>query len=129
MSVSKTTFIAILVVLVTFGAGFAAGLFTGHMTALRVFRPERLPEFATRAIVNRLEHRLDLTDAQRTQVEEIVHRRHRAINRIRGNVEPQIRAEIEKANQEIERILTPQQREQFTQLKMRLGPHARRWHP
>lgn len=129
MSVTKTTVIATLVLILTFGAGFAAGLFTGHMTALRVFRPERLPEFATRAIVGRLDRQLDLTDAQRKQVEEIIHRRHRAISEIRGNVHPQIRVQIEKTNQEITRVLTPQQRKKFEEIKMRLGPYARRLHP
>ncbi len=128
MSVTRTTVIATLVLVLTFGAGFAVGLFTGHMTALRIFRPERLPEFATRAIVGRLDRHLDLTDAQRRQVEAIIHRRHRAIHEIRGNVSPQIRAQIEKANQEIAAILTPEQRRKFDEIKMRLEPVARRWH-
>lgn len=129
MSATKTTLLATLVLILTFGAGFGAGLFTGHMTALRIFRPERLPEFATRAIVKRLDRRLDLTDAQAKKIAEIINRRHREISKIRGNVEPRIAAEVAKANQEIERVLTPPQRQRYNQLKMRLGPHVRRWHP
>lgn len=128
MSATKTTIVAILVLVLTFGAGFAAGLFTGHMHALRTFRPERLPEFATRAIVGRLDHHLDLTDRQRKQVEAIIQRRHRAISEIRGNVSPQIHAQLEQANREITRVLTPEQRKKFEKIKMRIGPYARRLH-
>jgi Spy/CpxP family protein refolding chaperone len=127
VSVTKTTVVATLVLLLTFGAGFAAGMFTGHMTALRIFRPERLPQFATHAIVSQLDRKLDLSDAQRKKIEEIINRRHRAIHHIRGDVDPQIRAQLDKANQEITRVLTPEQRKKFEALKMRLGPYARRW--
>lgn len=129
MSATRTTIIAMLVVVLTFGAGFAVGLFTGHMTALRIFRPERLPEFATRAMVRRLDRRLDLTDAQRTQITDIINRRHRAISEVRGSLQPKIRAEINKANEEISRVLTPEQQKKFEDVKLRLGGHHRLpWH-
>ncbi len=128
MSATKTTLVAMLLLVLTFSAGFAAGVFTGHMHALRIFRPERLPQFATRAIVGRLDHHLDLTDAQQKRITEIINRHHRAISKIRGSVQPRIGAELEQANREITAVLTPEQRKKYDEIKMRLGPHVRRWH-
>lgn len=129
MSATKTTLVAVLVVILTFGAGFAAGVFTGHITALRALRPERLPEFATRAMVHRLDRKLELTDEQRTQVTQILERRRAAITGVRSDTQTRLRAEIDKANAEIARVLTPEQRAAFETMKMRMGPHGGgHWH-
>ncbi|HEY0159747.1 MAG TPA: hypothetical protein VGF28_20855 [Thermoanaerobaculia bacterium] len=122
MSSTKTKLVAIAVLLVTFGAGMAAGVFAAHMHILYGGGPgaERFP----RALVNRLDRRLDLTDAQRKQVEEIVRRRHANIGTLWGQFRPQVRAEVERANDEIARVLTPEQRARFEKMRMRiLGRH------
>lgn len=117
MSLTKTTAIAVAVLVLTFLAGMATGVFTSHMMILRGGHgAERFP----RALVNRLDRRLDLTDEQRAQVAKIVNERHA---RIAANV----RGEIERANAEIERVLTPEQRVTFRNMRMRMGGGGR--HP
>ena len=115
MSLTKTTTIAVVVLVLTFVAGVCVGIFTSHMMILRGGAgAERFP----RALVNRLDRRLDLTDEQRAQVARIVSARHA---RIAANV----RGEIERANAEIEEVLTTEQRVKFRKMRMRMGggPH------
>ncbi len=118
MSRTKTVVIAVAVLVLTFTAGAAVGAFGAHMVILHGGPgAERFP----RAMVNRLDHRLDLTDAQRAQVEAIIKRRHAHIDAMWDGVRPQVRAEIERTNQEIERVLTPEQRKRFKRMRMRMG--------
>ena len=121
MSVSKTTFVAVAILLLTFVAGFAVGIFTDHMMILW-HRSRRLPPFATHIMAGRLDHHLDLTDDQRAKVEKILERHHERINSYWAGVRPKVRAEVEQANAEIERVLTPEQREKFGKMRMRMRP-------
>jgi Spy/CpxP family protein refolding chaperone len=112
VSAAKTTIVAIFVVVVTFTAGIAVGVFAAHVVHVR---GEHMPSvFPTRMMVNRLDRRLDLTDAQRAQVEQIIRRHH-------GAITARVRTEIEQANAEITRILTPEQRKKFERIKLHLG--------
>ena len=119
MSATKTTIVAILVVLLTFTAGVMVGVFASHMMILR--GGHGAPLFPARAMANRLDRRLDLTDAQRAQVEQIIRRSHANIDGMWDGMRPRMRAEIDKANAEISAILTPEQRVKFEQLKFHLG--------
>lgn len=119
MSATKTTIVAILVLVLTFTAGMAVGVFASHMMILHGGHGAAM--FPTTALVNRLDRRLDLTDAQRAQVEQIIRRRHARIDNIWSSMHPNIRAEVEGANAEITRILTPEQRVKFNQMKFHLG--------
>ena len=112
MSATRTTLIAALVLLLTFAGGFLAGAFAHRALTHRAFvaRADHPGPPAMRMLLNHLDRRLDLTDAQRKQLEAIFARRH-----------ARIRGEIESANAEIERILTPEQRVQYEKMKMRLG--------
>lgn len=118
MSATKTTIVAVLVVVLTFTAGVMVGVFASHMMILRGGHGAAF--FPTKAMVNRLDRRLDLTDAQRAQVEEIIRRRHARIDGLWGDLRPRVRAEVEQANAEISRILTPEQRAKFDRLKFHL---------
>jgi Spy/CpxP family protein refolding chaperone len=112
VSAAKTTIVAILVVIVTFTAGVMVGVFATHLVHVR---GEHLPSvFPTKMMVNRLDRRLDLTDAQRAQVEQIIRRHH-------GAITARVHAEIEQANVEITRTLTPEQRKKFERIKLHLG--------
>jgi Spy/CpxP family protein refolding chaperone len=118
VSRTKTVIVAITVLVLTFVAGVATGVFGAHMAILHGGPgAERFPH----AMVNRLDHRLDLTDAQRAQVEAIIKRRHAHIDEMWDGVRPKVRAEIESTNQEIERVLTPEQRARFKRMRMRMG--------
>ena len=117
MSPTKTTVIAVVLLVLTFGAGFIGGAAAHHL----VFsHRETIPPFAMHAIVNRLDRRLDLTDAQRKQIEEILRRRHAKINAMWTDVRPRVRAEIEATNAEIVRVLNPKQRAKYEKMRMHL---------
>jgi Spy/CpxP family protein refolding chaperone len=121
VSRSKTIAIAVAVLALTFVAGVGVGIFGSHMAILHGGHgAERFPN----AMVNRLDRRLDLTDAQRAQVAAIIKRRHARIDAIWGAARPQVRAEIDRTNEEIERVLTPEQRAQFKRMRMRLHGSA-----
>lgn len=121
MSATKTTLVAALVLLLTFGAGFIGGAAAHH---LLIAHRETMRPVETRAMLHRLDRRLDLTDAQRTQVEEILTRRQARIHSIWTGVRPRVRAELEATNEEIARVLTPDQRTKFEKMRMHLGRHA-----
>jgi Spy/CpxP family protein refolding chaperone len=121
----KTTVIAAIVVVLAFVAGFISGAAVDHLVMHR--RGPEIPRFAPRVIVNHLDRRLDLTADQRAKIEEILERHHQRMEGMWANVRPAMRTELEKTNDEIARVLTPEQREKFEKLKMRLGPrHGRR---
>jgi Spy/CpxP family protein refolding chaperone len=117
VSRTKTLLIAVTVLVLTFGAGVGVGVFGAHMAILRGGHgAERFPN----AIVNRLDRRLDLTDAQRAQVAAIVNRRHARVASVWRSVRPQVAAEIAAANEEIARVLTPEQRARFEKMRLRM---------
>ena len=119
MSAAKTTIVAILVVVVTFTAGVAVGVFATHVVHVR---GEHMPSvFPAKMMVKRLDRRLDLSDQPRAQVEQIIRRHHTAITAMWQDLHPRVHAEIEQANVEITRILTPEQRKKFERIKLHLG--------
>lgn len=124
MSRTKTALVATLVLMVTFVAGAGVGIVADRI----LHRGRGIPEFATNALVRRLDHHLDLTAAQRTKVAAIIARHHAQINSFLAAVHPRVRAEVEQANREIEAVLTPEQRVKFEKMKMHLhgprGPHG-----
>lgn len=116
MSATKNTILAVVVLVLTFGAGLVGGAAAHHIVSMR--RPGPPPPLA-RAIVRHLDRRLELSDAQRAQIEAILARSH-----------DRMRAQIDATNAEIERVLTPEQRAKFRKMRMRLhGPHGRRARP
>lgn len=116
----KTIIIAVVVVLVAFVSGGIAGMLAEHVHLMRHMHG-RGTRFAPQMMVHRLDRTLDLTAEQRTKVEEIVMRHHQRILAITESTRPRVRAELEAANREIEAVLTPQQREKFSQLRLLLG--------
>lgn len=120
---TRTTLLAVIVVALTFVCGLVVGMLLVH---LRAPSPRPLPPFAGQVLVNRLDRRLDLTDEQRARVEEILERHHARIREIQEASRPRVRAEIESANAEISRILTPEQRREFERMKMHMRERRRR---
>lgn len=118
MSATKTTIVAVLVVVLTFTAGVMVGVFASHMMILRGGHGASF--FPEKALVHRLDRRLDLTDAQRAQVEQIIRKRHARIDGLWTGLRPRMRAEVDQANAEISRILTPEQRAKFDRMKFHL---------
>lgn len=125
---TRTTLIAAFLLVFTFASGVIAGIVADRLM-LRAGH-HRVPRFATDAMVHRLDRHLDLTDEQRRQIEEIVRRRHQRINELTSRIRPRVRAEIDQTNDEIARILTPEQREKFDRMKLHLGRrHGRHGRP
>ena len=116
MSRTKTTIVAVIALAVTFVAGAAVGVVADRI----LHRRGPMPEFATQALVRRLDRHLDLTDTQEKKVAAIIERHHTNISSLFTAVRPRVREEIEQANREIEQVLTPEQRAEFQKMKMRL---------
>ncbi len=113
-------------VLVAFIAGLLVGIAGDRFYLIRSRQlfPRRAADFAARRVVDRLDQELHLTAQQKSEVQRIIDRHRTRIDAIMVNVRPQVRQELETANAEIEKVLTPQQREQFSKIKMHiLGPH------
>jgi len=119
VSVTKTTVVAVAILLLTFVAGFAVGMLTDHLLILW-HRGHRVPPFATHVMAARLDRHLDLTDEQRAKIEAILERRHQRINTLWAGVRPKVRAEVDQTNAEIEQILTAEQRAKFSKMRMRM---------
>lgn len=115
---TKTIVIASIVVLVAFVSGAFTGILVDHL----LHRGRRPPHMRgmTHTMAAHLDRRLELTDAQREKIEEILRRRHQRMWELSESVRPQIHKEIEATNAEIERVLTPAQREKFQEMKMRM---------
>jgi len=91
----------------------------------RLFPSDRGPRFSTRRIVEHLDRDLHLSPQQKTDVQRIIDQHHVRIDSVMSGVQPQVRAELEAANAEIDKILTPPQRETFKKMRMR-APFPRR---
>ena len=124
-SQTKTIVIAALALVVTFIAGFIVGAVVDRF--LTMHRPgfRRPPAMVADAMLERLDNRLDLTDQQRVQIESILEKRHERIHSLQESIHPKVQAEIQQTNAEIERVLTPEQREKFQKLKMRMHPRGK----
>jgi Spy/CpxP family protein refolding chaperone len=122
----KTIAIAAVVLVITFLSGAAAGFLLAHLGMLRrgLFpgRGRHVPQM----MVRHLSRTLDLTDEQRKKVEGIVMRHHARIMQLQDSTRPQVRQELDAANREIEAVLTPEQREKFAKMRMRLERHEGR---
>jgi len=69
----------------------------------------------------RLARALDLTDVQRAQVDSIMARRMTALRDVRRETEGRVRTMLEETRQDIDRVLTPAQRERFQKMHQRWG--------
>jgi Spy/CpxP family protein refolding chaperone len=114
VSATRSTIVAIVVLVVTFVSGLVVGFGVGRFGPF--MRGGGHGDFAAHMMLTRLDHHLDLTTAQENQIREIFRRRHE-----------RMLEELSTANAEIERVLTPAQRQKFTKMRMHLAPprHAR----
>jgi hypothetical protein len=120
------------VVVVAFIGGLLAGIAGDRFYLFhhgRLFPGRRMTEFAARRIADHLDRELHFTAQQKSDVQRIIDQHHVRIDAIMTGIRPQVRAELDAANAEIEKILTPQQREQFKKIQMRVPPGGRRRGP
>ena len=111
-------------------AGVVLGV-AGDRAWMHWHRPPRAPHFDR--VVEHLDHALDLTPQQHESVKQIVARHGSRIEAISASIRPQMRQEIDAMNAEIEKVLTPEQRNKFQQLQQRhmnrRGPRGMRGMP
>ena len=117
---------AVTVVILAFVCGILLGIAGDHAWLIyqRRIMPPHFPGRVPKMFVEHLTRKLDLTQQQRAEVEKILERRHAHVEAIRANV----RKEIDETNAEIEKVLTPEQRKKFDELRMKMasrGEHPR----
>lgn len=119
---SSARTIAVATVIATLIVGFLIGVVADRLWLYRQgpHFGSRAQRFTTDRIVKRLDGELHFTEQQRAQVTQIIQARQQRIAVIQTGVRPQIRAQIDQTNAEIEKILTPEQRTKFEAIKMRI---------
>ena len=109
----------ILVCGMVIGSGLTLKVLWTRMQRLNV-QPQAAPERLSKALAKTLA----LTPDQAQAVEGILRERQKALEGIRGEVGPRVEQELERARQEIEGQLTPQQKRRWSVLYERFH---RRW--
>jgi Spy/CpxP family protein refolding chaperone len=121
---SSTKIVATIVVLIAFACGVAVGVFGDHVWMMHHggrARREAIHVITSR-VLSRLDRELDLTPQQHTQVKAILDLHAKRVQNVFDAVHPEIRREIELGNDEIRRVLTPEQRAKYEKLRMHLMP-------
>ena len=118
---ARSAVVAAILLAATFLTGMVAGVAADRFVLVREARilPRAGMRFVSARIVRAMDRELDLTDAQRADVERILAERQRRIERVWSEMRPQIRTEIERTNREIEAILTEEQKPKFEELTRR----------
>ena len=93
-------------------AGDRAWLWHNHQIMIRGPRLDRL--------VDHLDRQLHFTPQQRDAVKQIIARHRTRMEAVSASVRPQMRAEIESTNAEIEKVLTPEQQQKFRVMSSRM---------
>jgi Spy/CpxP family protein refolding chaperone len=76
-----------------------------------------------RHMVERLSRELSLTADQRNRLDSVMERQAAAFQKIQEETRPRIRALLDSSRVEIEKLLTPDQRERFKRLQDRAEGH------
>lgn len=74
------------------------------------------PESRETAIVSHLTRKLELDSRQQSQISQIIHENHAAMNRIRTQYRPQIQSILEQGQSRIAAILTQEQNTAFQKI-------------
>lgn len=121
---TSTKIVATIVVLVVFAGGLVIGVIADRLWMMHHGPgPHRLAiHVITARILSRLDDSLKLTPQQHDEVKKILDAHAARIQAISEGVHPQIRQEVDRNNAEIERVLTPEQRQKFDKLKMQFVP-------
>src|SRR5512140_2628496 len=117
-SKSRNMLLAVVLLVLTFVTGAVLGVAGDRFLLLRQGRllPREGMRFMSSRIAHAMDRELGLTDAQHAQVERILEDRHARIESIWHGVRPQVRAEIDRTNEQIKALLTPEQRPKFDKL-------------
>jgi Spy/CpxP family protein refolding chaperone len=118
---ARSAVVAALILAATFATGVVAGIAADRIVLVREARilPREGMRFVSARIVRAMDRELDLTDAQREDVERILGERQKRIEKVWGEMRPQVRAEIERTNREIDSVLTDEQKPKFEAMTKR----------
>lgn len=114
---------AAIVLVLTLAAGAVLGVIADRTVLQRIGRRPPDPRRAGEHFARMLEHRLDLTEEQKTKVRGILDRHGDANEAIFRETQPRIRAQMEATDREIEAMLTAEQREKFHELVRERNAH------
>jgi Spy/CpxP family protein refolding chaperone len=120
----STKLVAAIVLFITFVGGAAVVILCDHLWMLHHgprARREAINVISSR-VLHRLDRELDLTPQQHAQVKQILDAHAVRVQSIFDGVHPAIRHEIDLGNEEIRRVLTPEQRAKYEKLRMHLIP-------
>ncbi|MBZ5587457.1 MAG: hypothetical protein LAO05_02765 [Acidobacteriia bacterium] len=116
-----------LAVSAVFIAGFLCGAVTVHLTHIRVQRHIMdSPDGMAGILVHRLDRDLNLTGAQRRQIEAAAARAHSETTRVMQPVMPQMNEIFERLRTEIRAVLTDDQRVRFDRMVNERRPFLNR---
>ncbi len=118
----STKVVAAVVVVLALFAGIFIGAAGERIWLFRhgpMFPPKMESGFVNR-MVSRLDEDLHFTPQQRQQITQILETRRLKINGIWASVRPQVRQQVEETNAAIEKVLTPEQRAKFAEIRARM---------
>ena len=106
-----------------FLAGGATGVFVSATTAHHFFFGPQQRGMVAKAMKNRLQWQLRLTDEQMTKISPIIDKTGAQLEEIRGDTGRRVREALVQSHQEISQYLTPEQKTRLQQMEER----HRRW--
>jgi Spy/CpxP family protein refolding chaperone len=119
--------LALVSVTAIFVIGALVGALGMHLYYAHEFRHTgMLSALGTRWIAADLSRRLDLTDPQRTQIDEILSDARREAREVRATLMPRISELMARTHQRIAQVLTPEQRVKFEQYHQERHDRIRR---
>jgi hypothetical protein len=119
--------LAALILVICFAVGAIVGGAVDRLLLVRQGRlvPRAPGGFVSHHVVDRLDHELKLSAAQRQQIEIILQRRHERVTAIWATVRPQVHAEVNATSAEISALLTADQRVKFAKMRENMRHRTR----
>ena len=120
--------VALLAVTALFLAGIVVGVLGTHVFyAHTLRRPGGLADVGLRFLAADLGRRLDLTAAQRAEVDRILDDTRTELERSRARLLPELRSTMTATQERIAALLTPEQREEFERFRRAQAERVRRF--
>jgi DNA anti-recombination protein RmuC len=123
----RRRWVTVLAAVLIFAAGLASGV--GLTVVVAVHRLQHAihhPEEAPSRVATLLQHRLRLSDEQKSQIENIVAKRQAELTAIRMRFHPEVSQQLDELHKEIGEVLTEPQRERWAKM---FSEFRERWLP
>ena len=117
----RSPWVSVLLYALVFGSGAVCGAgLTIVAINKHVRRVVHHPELAAKGFMRVMARRLDLDDAQKKAIREILGKRHAGLQRLRTKYQPQVEAQLGQLVEEIEQVLRPDQKQEFRAIVARM---------